>query len=113
MKSNDAFRPGGRTLAINAPTAAPPAGVQLEGADAGDISVLFYNPGPNLIWIGWGNTAADATANAVAPAAGTPQYALAVAPLSYRTYTFSAKTFFSALAITGAQLVYITSGMGL
>lgn len=113
MKSNDAFRPGGRTLAIDAPTAAPPAGVQLEGMNAGDISVLCFNPGPNLVWLAFGNTAADAQSKAVAPVAGAPQYALALPTGSIQTFTFSALNFFSVLAVTGTQTIYLTSGGGI
>lgn len=113
MNSADAFRPGAKTLAINAPTVTPPTGVQLAGANAGDITVLVYNPGPNLVWLAYGNTAADAQTNAVAPIVGTPQYALACGPGSYQPFTFSAKTFFSALAVTAEQLIYITPGQGL
>lgn len=113
MNTNDAFRPGGKTLAISAPTSSPPAGVQLDGSNAGDISVWIYNPGANLVWLGFGSSATDATANAVAPVAGTPQYAIAIPSGFNRALTFSAKTYFSPLAVTSTQLIYLTSGQGM
>lgn len=112
MDTAAAFKPGGRTVAISAPTSAPVVGVQLPGPDAGDVAILAYNPGPNLVWLAYGNTAADAQTNAVAPVAGTPQYVVALPPLAQETYTFNAKTFYSTLAITGVQLVYLTPGQG-
>jgi hypothetical protein len=112
MDTAAAFKPGAATIAISAPTVTPAAGVQLAGPNAGDVAVLVYNPGPNLVWFAYGNTAAGAQANAVAPVPGTPQPAQACGPGSYQTFTFAAGTYFAALAVTATQLIYITPGQG-
>ena len=118
MLSNDAFRPAGPTFVISAPTSAPPDGVNVFGQTetftppaGGDCVMLVFNPGPSLVWLAYG-TEDSAPTNAVAPVGGTPQSVVPLPAGSIQTFDFTWNTFFSALAATATQTIYLTPGMG-
>jgi hypothetical protein len=62
--------------------------------------------------LGVGPTAAIATANAVAPVAGTPSSAIVLVPGAVEVLRFGRESFFSGLA-AAASTVYIVQGEGL
>ena len=61
--------------------------------------------------VGWGGTAAIATANAVAAVAGTPKNSLVIAPGAVEVLGFAGDSFFSGVSASLAPL-YITAGEG-
>ena len=113
--SQIAFSPLGNTVVVAAAATAPD-GVQVpvynrfDPQNAGQYR--FVNAGTNTVFLGTGNTAAEAKANAVAPVAGTPSNAIALLPGAVEILRFNIFTFFSGLA-SGATTVYITPGQGL
>jgi len=113
--SQIAFTPLGQTIVVEATTSAP-AGIQapvyakFDPQNAGQYR--FINAGTTTVFLGTGGTAAEATANAVAPVAGTPSAAIVLVPGAVEILRFSQTTYFSGLA-SAATTVYITPGQGL
>jgi hypothetical protein len=113
--SQIAFAPLGETIVVAAAAAAP-AGIQapvLTKFDAQSTGQYrFVNAGTNIVFIGTGASAAEATANAVAPIAGNPSPAIVMLPGAVEILRFNKDTWFSGLA-AAANTVYITPGQGL
>ena len=113
--SQIAFNPLGETVVVAA-AAVPPAGVQVpvyqtfETKNAGQYRIV--NPTLNTVFLGYGPTAAIATANAVAPVAGNPAPSIVLVPGAIEILRFSATTYFSGLSAANAT-VYVTPGEGL
>lgn len=113
--SQIAFAPLGKTVVVAAAASAP-TGVQalvydkFEPQNAGQFR--FINAGTTTVFLGTGSTAAEATANAVAPVAGTPSAAVVLVPGAVEILRFNQTTFFSGLS-SAAATVYITPGQGL
>ena len=113
--SQIAFSPLGETIVVAADATAP-AGIQapiytkFDAQNAGQYR--FINTGTNTVFIGTGATAAEATANAVAPIAGDPSPAVVLLPGAIEILRFNQNTYFSGLA-AAATTVYITPGQGL
>jgi hypothetical protein len=113
--SQIAFAPLGNTVLIPAAASAP-TGVQalvdarFDGQGTGQYRLV--NSGTNTVFLGLGPTAAIATANAVAPVAGTPSAAIVLLPGAVEILRFGRESFFSGLA-SAATSVYITPGQGL
>lgn len=113
--SQIAFAPLGNTVVIPAAAVAP-AGVQalvlerLNTQSTGQYRII--NNSANTVFLGIGGTAAEATANAVAPAAGTPSAAIVLVPGAVEILRFGRESFFSGLA-AAESTVYIVQGEGL
>jgi hypothetical protein len=113
--SQIAFSPLGQTIVVAADAAAP-VGIQatvstkFDAQNAGQYR--FVNAGTNTVFIGTGASAAEATANAVAPIAGTPSAAIPLLSGAIEILRFNQSTYFSGLA-SAATTVYITPGQGL
>lgn len=113
--SQIAFSPLGETIVVAAAAVAP-AGIQapvyqkFDPQNAGQFR--FVNAGTDTVFIGTGASAAEATANAVAPVAGNPSPAVVLLPGSIEILRFNKDTYFSGLA-SGATTVYVTPGEGL
>ena len=113
--SQIAFTQLGNTIVVAATTSAP-TGIQatvftkFDAQNAGQYR--FVNAGTNTVFIGTGATAAEATANAVAPIAGTPSAAIPLLPGAIEILRFNQATYFSGLA-AAATTVYITPGQGI
>lgn len=113
--SQIAFSPLGETIVVAAAAVAP-AGIQatvyqkFDPQNAGQYR--FVNAGTNAVFIGTGASAAEATANAVAPVAGNPSPAVVLLPGAVEILRFNKDTFFSGLA-AAATTVYITPGQGI
>jgi hypothetical protein len=113
--SQIAFAPLGNTVVVAATTSAPtgiqaPVYEKFEPQNAGQFR--FINAGATNVFLGTGGTAAEATANAVAPVAGTPSAAIVLLPGAVEILRFNQTTFFSGLS-SAAATVYITPGQGL
>ena len=113
--SQIAFNPQGKTVVVAAAGTAP-TGVQAPVYEKFNPQATgqyrFVNAGTNTVFLGFGPTAAEAAANAVAPVAGTPSNAMAILPGAIEVLRFTPNTFFSGLAAS-ATSVYITPGEGL
>jgi hypothetical protein len=113
--SQIAFSPLGETIFVAATSTAPtgiqaPVYTKFDAQNAGQFR--FVNAGTNIAFIGTGSSAADATANAVAPIAGNPSPAIVLLPGAVEILRFSKETFFSGLS-AAANAVYVTPGQGL
>jgi len=114
-KDIQAFSPLGPTIVISA-TGVAPVGEQAPASDENKVrSVGNYrfnnSSGSEGIWIGYGSTAAEAQANATAPAPGiTKNFFLA--PGATEILKFGQDTFFSGLANVATDF-YIVPGEGL
>lgn len=113
--SQIAFNPQGETVVIAAAAVAP-LGVQVhvyeraKPQETGQIRIV--NAGTNLVHIGYGPTAAEAQANAVAALAGNPAPSVPVLAGAVEILRFSAGLYFSAVA-GSATTIYMTPGEGL
>lgn len=112
---SQAFAPFGPTIVIPADATAP-TGVQavLSGISKTKScsEYLITNPSTLIVHLGWGSSAAVATANAVAAVAGTPANSLPIMPSSSQVLRFGIETYFSGLS-SAANSIYITPGEGL
>jgi hypothetical protein len=113
--SQIAFTPQGKTVVIAAAATAP-SGVQaLVSQFASNQATGQYrivNAGSNTVFLGFGASAADAQANAVAPVAGTPSNAIVLVAGAVEVLRFNPESYFSGLAAS-ATTVYITQGQGI
>ena len=113
--SQIAFNPQGKTVALAASGTAP-AGVQVPVYEKFNPQATgqyrFVNAGTNTVFLGTGQSAAEAQAAAVAPVAGTPSDAIVLVPGAVEIIRFNRDTFFSGLA-AAATTFYVTPGEGL
>jgi hypothetical protein len=113
--SQIAFAPLGETVVVPAASTAP-TGVQalvsgrLDAQGTGQYRIV--NDSVYTVFLGVGSTAALATANAVAPIAGTPSSAIVLVPGAVEVLRFARNSFFSGLA-TASATVYIVQGEGM
>jgi hypothetical protein len=114
--SQIAFAPLGETVVIAAAASAP-AGLQVpvyakfDPQNAGQYRITNSST-TVTVFLGFGGTAADATANAVAPIAGNPSPAIVLMPGTTAILRMNGSVFFSGVAAS-AVTVYITPGQGL
>ena len=113
--SQIAFTPLGNTIAVAAAGTAPsgiqaPVYAKFDPQNAGQYR--FINAGTTTVFLGTGASATEATANAVAPVAGTPSAAIVLVPGAVEILRFNKDTFFSGLSSSSAT-VYVTPGQGL
>lgn len=113
--SQIAFTPLGKTIVVAAAASAPtgiqaPVYAKFDPQNAGQYR--FINNGTTTVFLGTGASASEATANAVAPVAGTPSDAIVLVPGAVEILRFNKDTYFSGLS-SSAATVYITPGQGL
>jgi hypothetical protein len=115
QNSQIAFAPLGKTVLVPAAAVAP-AGVQALVASKFDAQSTgqyrIINSSTNIVYLGVGQTAAAATANAVAPTAGNPSAAIVLVPGAVEILRFGRVAFFSGLA-AAASSVFIVQGEGM
>ena len=113
--SQIAFNPQGETVVIAA-AVAPPLGVQVpvyqKFSDHVAGQMRIVNASANTVHLGYGPTAAEAQANAVAAAAGNPAPSIPLVAGAVEILRFSAGLYFSGAA-GAASTVYMTPGEGL
>lgn len=115
QNSQIAFAPMGNTIVVpaNSPASTGVQALVSQVFDAqGTGQYRIINSSAVTVFIGIGATAAIATANAVAPIAGTPSAAIVLVPGAVEILRFGRETFFSGLAASAAT-VYITQGEGM
>jgi hypothetical protein len=113
--SQIAFAPLGNTVVVPAAAVAPTGvqalvGARFDAQATGQYRII--NSSDNIVFLGVGPTAAIATANAVAPVAGTPSAAIVLVPGAVEVLRFARESFFSGLA-SAASTVYIVPGEGI
>jgi len=113
--SQIAFAQLGNTIVVAAASTAPtgvqaPVYAKFDGQSAGQYRII--NSGATTVFLGTGASAAEATANAVAPVAGTPSAAVVLIVGAVAILRFNQSTYFSGLS-SSAATVYITPGEGL
>lgn len=116
------FQPRGNTVRLAGVTAAPATGVVIpvfptldaNAQATGPMNFRIRNTSLTAdVVLGYGETAALATANAVAPTAvSVGTRSLSLGPGQTEVYTMPVTTFFSALSIGVAANVDITPGEG-
>ncbi len=113
--SQIAFNPQGNTVVVAAAAVAP-AGVQapvngkFDAQATGQVRIV--NAGTNTVHLGVGPSASEATANAVAAAAGSPAAGIPLLAGAVEILRFPLGSYFSGVA-SAATTVYLTPGEGL
>lgn len=118
MASNSqiAFTSLGPTIVVPADVAAP-AGLQAlvhgknDAQNVGQYRIINAST-TVTVFLGVGANETEATANAVAPIAGTPSNAIVLVPGAVEILRFCPNCFFSGLS-SAAATVYITPGQGI
>jgi len=108
--STNAFTPVGNTVTFTASTTAP-AAVQVPSTTLGGNQYRILNSGNVTVFMGIGNAAANAAANAVVVSSTGASYPLL--PGTDEILTFAPKWYFSGITSSGTAVVYITPGDGL
>jgi len=108
--STNAFTPLGNTVTFTASTTAPSA-VQVSSTTLGGNQYRILNAGSSTVFLGIGNTAANATANAVIVSSTGSAYPLL--PGTDEILTFAPNWYFTGITSNGASQVFITPGDGL
>jgi hypothetical protein len=109
--STNAFIPTGNTVSFTGGVAAPAAIQCTPSGVLGSDAYRFCNAGNVTVFLGQGNTAAAANANAVVvstTAASVPLIAGAV-----EVIRFQPNSFFTGITASGSALIYITPGEGM
>ena len=108
-----AFRVQGNTIAIAATTAAStPVQVQTLFSP-GSNRFRIINSGLVIVFLSFGNTAAEATTNCVIPIPGTPQNCIPLLPGTDEILTFVPNAYFTGITGSSTAAIYITPGDGL
>lgn len=111
--SVQAFQVQGNTIAIAATTAASTP-VQIQTVfSPGSNRFRIINSGLVIVFLSFGNTAAEATTNCVIPIPGTPQNCIPLLPGTDEILTFTQEGYFAAITSSGTATIYITPGDGM
>jgi len=103
-----AFTPMGDTKSFVA-AVTPPAPVQLTSSTIGGTQYRVFNSGSVPVFIGFGSSAAAATAMATTTLAGATTVMM---PTSVEVFTLNANQYFTGATSSGTATVYITPGDG-
>jgi hypothetical protein len=106
----NAFTPLGNTAIFTAAATAPTP-VQAVGSTMGPNQYRIINTGTVVVFLGFGTSAAEATAMAVTPTGATKTIPLL--PSTDEILTFQPNAYFTGIAAAGSAVVYITPGDGL
>jgi predicted ABC-class ATPase len=105
----NAFSKTGNTVTFTASTSAPTP-VQCASTTLGGNQYRIINAGTSIVFLGYGSTAANATANAVQVT--STQGAFPLLPSTDEILTFMPNAYFTGVTATGSAVVYITPGDG-
>ena len=106
----NAFQKTGNTVVFLANTAAPTP-VQAVSTTLGGNQYRVINSGTVTVFLGYGATAADATASATVVATTGP--AIPLLPGTDEILTFTPNAYFTGITSSGNASVYVTPGDGL
>lgn len=105
-----AFTPMGNTVTFTAATTAPTP-VQALSTTIGGTQYRVINDGTVTVFMGWGDSASAATANAVVVT--TTGRAFPLLAGTDEILTFNANQYFTAITVSGTANIYITPGDGM
>ena len=103
-----AFTPMGNTVTFLASTT-PPTPVQAASTTIGGTQYRVHNAGNSTVYLGFGDTAALATAHANASLSGQT---ITMVANSVEVFTFNANQYVTAATASGTSQVYVTAGDG-
>ena len=106
----NAFTKTGNTVAFTANVSAPTP-VQCSSTTLGGIQYRVINSGTVTVFLGYGDTAANATASAVVVSTTAPSFPLL--PGTDEILTFVPNAYFTGITSSGTASVYITPGDGI
>jgi len=109
MSVSAPFSPSGNTVVFAAATSAPTP-VQAISTTLGGNQYRVINSGTVIAYLGVGNTAANATANAVV--VSTTASSIPLLPGTDEILTFTPNAYFTGITSTSSANVYITPGDG-
>jgi hypothetical protein len=110
--STNAFTPMGNTVTFTANVSGSvPTPVQALSTTLGGNQYRILNAGSNTVFLGIGNTSANATANAVVISSTGQSYPLL--PGTDEILTFAPNWYFTGITSSGTSQIYITPGDGL
>jgi hypothetical protein len=108
------FEPLGLGHLIIGNVAAPvPVQINVRETTTGVGQYRIINDSILTCYLGYGATAAQAAANAVAPTVGNPTAAITLVPGAVEVLRFNNNAFVTVLSPGGAADIYITPGQGL
>ena len=108
--STNAFTPLGNTVTFTASTSAPTA-VQAASRTLGGNQYRILNSGNVTVFLGIGDTAANAAANAVTITTNAASYPLL--PGTDEILTFAPNWYFTGITSSGSAVLYVTPGDGM
>jgi hypothetical protein len=105
------FTPYGKTVAFIANTSAP-SPVQASNYESAGMSGQYriINAGNQTVFLGVGNTSANATANAAV--ISTSGNSIPLLPGTDEILSFGINSYFTGITATGTSQIYITPGSG-
>ena len=103
-----AFTPMGNTVVFTA-AVSPPTPVQALSTTIGGTQYRINNTGNAAVFIGYGDTAATATATANVTIKNST---IVMNPNSVEVFTFNVNQYFTGATSSGTSIVYITPGDG-
>ena len=109
MSVSAPFSPSGNTVVFAAATSAPTP-VKAISSTLGGNQYRVINSGTVIAYLGVGNTAANATANAVV--VSTTASSIPLLPGTDEILTFTPNAYFTGITSTSSANVYITPGDG-
>jgi hypothetical protein len=109
MSVSAPFSPSGNTVVFAAATSAPTP-VQAISSTLGGNQYRVINSGTVIAYLGVGNTASNATANAVV--VSTTASSIPLLPGTDEILTFTPNAYFTGITSTSSANVYITPGDG-
>lgn len=109
--STKPFTPEGNTVLITAAVTAPTP-EQVASTTLGGNQYRVINNGSVTAFLGFGANAATATANAVAPTAGSSKFSIPLLAGTDEILTFLPNMYATAVTLSSTATVYITPGDG-
>lgn len=106
-----AFQVLGKTGTFTAATSAPSAVQVQAGNGVRGEQFLLTNVGTVTVFVGWGQTAAQAAANAVIPTS-TQTCVYVLLPGTQVSITAAPEAFFTGITSASTAVVYVTPGYG-
>jgi len=103
-----AFTPMGNTVSFTAATSVP-APAQALSTTVGGTQYRIYNSGNATVFIGFGNTTANAIAMANTSLNGPT---IVMVPQSVEVFTLNANQYFTGITTVNSSVVYVTPGDG-
>lgn len=105
----NAFTQMGNTVVFTAATSAPTP-VQAASRTLGGNQYRIINPGTVTVFLGYGDTAANATASALV--VSSSQASLPILPGTDEILTFVPNAYFTGITSSGSTAIYVTPGDG-